>query len=48
MAVVSNISQKVELPGLVKIMLTLMDYLSPADRRTPWLTDHLAHIMYVL
>jgi len=22
--------------GLVKIMLTLMDYFSPADRRTPW------------
>ena len=25
--------------GLVKIMLTLMDYFSPADRRTPWMTD---------
>jgi hypothetical protein len=25
--------------GLVKIMLTLMDYFSPADRRTPWVTD---------
>jgi hypothetical protein len=25
--------------GIVKIMLTLMDYLSPADRRTPWVTD---------
>ena len=24
---------------LVKIMLTLMDYFSPADRRTPWVTD---------
>jgi hypothetical protein len=24
--------------GLVKIMLTLMDYFSPADRRTPWVT----------
>jgi hypothetical protein len=34
--------------GLVKIMLTLMDYFSPADRRTPWVTGHLAHIMYVL
>jgi len=22
--------------GLVKIMLTLMDYFSPADRRTPY------------
>ena len=25
--------------GLVKIMLTLKDYFSPADRRTPWVTD---------
>ena len=25
--------------GLVKIMLTLMDYFSPADRRKPWVTD---------
>jgi len=25
--------------GLFKIMLTLMDYFSPADRRTPWVTD---------
>jgi hypothetical protein len=25
--------------GLVKIMLTLMDYFSPADRRTSWVTD---------
>jgi hypothetical protein len=24
---------------LVKIMLTLMDYFSPADRRTPWVRD---------
>jgi len=25
--------------GLVKIMSTLMDYFSPADRSTPWVTD---------
>ena len=25
--------------GLVKIMLTLLDYFSPVDRRTPWVTD---------
>ena len=25
--------------GLVKIMLTLMNYFSPADRRTPRVTD---------
>jgi hypothetical protein len=24
---------------LVKIMLTLMDYFSPADRRAPWVSD---------
>jgi len=24
---------------LVKIVLTLIDYFSPADRRTPWVTD---------
>jgi hypothetical protein len=24
---------------LVKIMLTLMDYFSAADRRMPWVTD---------
>ena len=30
--------------GLVKIMLTLMDYFSPADRSV----NHFAHIVYVL
>ena len=31
--------KKSECTGLVKIMLTLMDCFSPADRRTPWVTD---------
>jgi hypothetical protein len=30
---------------LVKLMLALMDYFSPADTHTPWVT---AHMMYDL
>jgi len=31
--------QLVYVLALVKIMLTLMDYFSPAARPTPWVTD---------